>query len=198
MLVKICGITTEAQAREISVFSDFIGYIFYPKSPRNTSIAFPSMHAKKTGVFVNATLSEVIHIAQLEKLQAVQLHGQESPDYCAALQSQLTVIKSFGIHEDFDFSVLEKYASYVDYFLFDTYTLLHGGSGRSFNWSLLQRYQLDIPFFLSGGLRPDSLEVLQQFKHPQWIGIDLNSGFETQPGIKNIEHIKSFIDAFNV
>lgn len=195
MFVKVCGITSAKQARELSEITDYIGFIFYPKSPRHTSIAFPSMGAKKTGVFVNESLQTVIRTAQQEKLHAVQLHGNEAPEYCAALQPQITVIKSFGIDERFDFNSLVSYVPFVDFFLFDTFTATHGGSGRSFDWSLLSAYQLDVPFLLSGGLHPASLEDLKQFSHPKWKGIDLNSGFETAPGIKNTEQLKTFIHA---
>lgn len=195
MFVKVCGITSAEQAHELSEITDFIGFIFYAKSPRYTTAAYPSMGAKKTGVFVNETLQTVIRTAQQEKLHVIQLHGNETPEYCAALQPQITVIKSFGIDDRFDFSSLEPYVPFVDYFLFDTFTLAHGGSGRSFDWTLLSAYTLDTPFILSGGLHPESLENLKHFSHPKWIGIDLNSGFETAPGIKNIEQLTSFIHA---
>lgn len=195
MFVKVCGITSAAQAQELSEITDFVGFIFHSKSPRYTTRAYPSMGAKKTGVFVNESLQAVIRTAQLEKLQAVQLHGNESPEYCAALQAQVTVIKSFGIDERFNFASLKDYAPFVDFFLFDTFTKAHGGSGRSFDWTLLSAYKLDVPFFLSGGLHPESLEKLKAFTHPKWKGIDLNSGFETAPGIKNIDQLTTFIHA---
>lgn len=195
MNIKVCGITDYSQAIEISRFVDYIGFIFYPPSPRHTENSFPSVSARKTGVFVNLPLKELIRTTQLEKLQAVQLHGDESPEYCAAL-NQLIVIKSFGIHDDFDFDALRAYVPFVDYFLFDTKTPTYGGSGTSFNWEKLREYQLDTPFFLSGGLCPESLEDLQEFSHPRFHGIDLNSGFEVAPGIKNIDALKTFIHEF--
>lgn len=196
MIVKVCGITNEAQASAISEFTDFIGFIFYPKSKRYTPNSFPSMAAKKTGVFVNTPIQEVIRMAILEKLQVVQLHGDESPEFCAALQAQIPVIKSFGIDADFDFEQLKAYESSVDYFLFDTKTSSYGGSGKSFDWGLLDRYEGKTPFFLSGGIHPELLGEIKKISHPQLIGIDLNSGFELNPGIKTIELLKHFIHEY--
>lgn len=195
MLVKVCGITTAEQAAEISKLVDYVGFIFYSKSTRYTSQSFPSMRARKTGVFVNSPIQEVIRTAQLEKLDAVQLHGNESPEYCAALEKQVTIIKAFGIDSETDFLSFAPYESVVDYFLFDTKTSAHGGSGLSFDWSLLDNYSLQTPFLLSGGLKPELLQEIQQIHHPKLIGIDLNSGFELAPGIKDTVLLKSFIDA---
>lgn len=196
MKIKVCGITTSEQALEISALVDYIGFIFHPKSRRYTANSFPSLHAKKTGVFVNLPIKDVIRTAKLEKLDAVQLHGGEPPEYCAALQ-QLTVIKSFGVDASFDFSELRNYEPYVDYFLFDTKTELHGGSGKKFNWELLNNYQLETPFFLSGGIRPEMLPEILELNHSKLAGIDLNSGFEKSPGIKNLQLLKQFIHELN-
>lgn len=196
MKIKVCGITTAEQANRVSKMSDYIGFIFYAESLRCTPTSFPVSKGIKTGVFVNESLQEIIHISQMEKLDAVQLHGNETPEYCASLR-QLTVIKAFGIDEDFDFQSLENYSEHVDYFLFDTKTPGHGGSGKTFDWNILNKYNLNTPFFLSGGLNPNSIEQLKEFKHPMLYGIDLNSGFEVEPGLKNIELIKTFIDAYN-
>jgi len=119
----------------------------------------------------------------------VQLHGYENPEFCEALKKRVTVLKAFGIEEDFDFEQLEPYVGNVDYFLFDTKTSKHGGSGQAFNWGILDKYILDVPFFLSGGLSPDNIEQVLTIKHPQFYGVDLNSKFETSPGIKDIEKL---------
>jgi phosphoribosylanthranilate isomerase len=196
MFVKVCGITTPQQAHEISQLVDYVGFIFHPESPRFVSQSYPSMKAKKVGVFVNVPLQELIQTALLEKLDSVQLHGSESPEYCAAIKEQVQVIKSFGVDADFDFDQLIAYEPYVDYFLFDTKTPKHGGSGKQFDWRLLKQYQGATPFILSGGLRPETLPQIQEVNHPKLTGIDLNSGFETQPGIKNLLLLKQFLHDF--
>lgn len=197
MFVKVCGITTPQQAHEISQLVDYVGFIFHPGSPRFVSQSYPSMKAKKVGVFVNVPLQELIQTALLEKLDSVQLHGSESPEYCAAMKEQVQVIKSFGVDADFDFDQLKAYEPYVDYFLFDTKTPKHGGSGKQFDWRLFKQYQGATPFILSGGLRPESLPQIQEVNHPKLTGIDLNSGFETQPGIKNLLLLKQFLHDFH-
>jgi phosphoribosylanthranilate isomerase len=196
MFVKVCGITNPEQAHEISQLVDYVGFIFHPGSPRFVSHSFPSMKAKKVGVFVNVPIQELIQTAILEKLDSVQLHGSEKPEYCAALNNQVIVIKSFGIDESFDFNELKAYEPYVDYFLFDTKTSQYGGSGKQFDWHLLHKYKGSTPFILSGGLRPEIVPQIQEVKHPQLKGVDLNSGFESQPGIKNIFLLKQFLNEF--
>lgn len=196
MFVKVCGITTPEQAHEISQFVDYVGYIFHPGSPRYVSQSFPSMKARKVGVFVNVPLQQLIQTAIYEKLDSVQLHGSEPPEYCAAMQDQVLVIKSFGIDENFDFAQLKAYGNHVDFFLFDTKTPKHGGSGKQFDWRLLKEYEGKTPFILSGGLRPDTLPQIQAVKHSKLAGIDLNSGFESAPGIKNIRLLKQFLHEF--
>jgi phosphoribosylanthranilate isomerase len=198
MFVKVCGITTPEQAHEISRLVDYVGYIFHPDSPRYVSQSFPSMKARKVGVFVDLPLQELIHTTIYEKLDAVQLHGNEAPEYCAALQEQVQVIKSFGIEENFDFEQLKAYENYVDFFLFDTKTPMHGGSGKQFDWHILEAYTGKTSFILSGGLRSESITQIQALNHPKLAGIDLNSGFETTPGIKNVSQLKQFLHAFNI
>ncbi|GAB5418232.1 MAG: phosphoribosylanthranilate isomerase [Crocinitomicaceae bacterium] len=197
MFVKVCGITTPEQAHEISQMVDYVGYIFHPGSPRYVSQSFPSMKARKVGVFVNVPLQQLIQTAIYEKLESVQLHGSEPPEYCAVMQEQVQVIKSFGVDEAFDFGQLENYQNYVDFFLFDTKTPKHGGSGKQFDWRLLKQYTGKTPFILSGGLHPDAIPHIQAIEHPKLAGIDLNSGFESSPGIKNISTLKQFLHEFN-
>ena len=196
MFVKVCGITTHEQAQEISQLVDYIGFIFHPNSPRFVSQSFPSMKAKKVGVFVNVPIQELIQTAILEKLDSVQLHGDESPEYCAALNNQVQVIKSFGVDAGFDFDELNAFEPYVDYFLFDTKTPKYGGSGKQFDWSLLKNYNGTTPFILSGGLHPLALKPIRALKHEKLAGIDLNSGFESEPGTKNISTLKQFLHDF--
>ncbi|MCR9172638.1 MAG: phosphoribosylanthranilate isomerase [bacterium] len=197
MFVKVCGITTPEQANEISSLVDYIGFIFHPNSPRFVAQSYPSMKAKKVGVFVNVPLQELIQTALLEKLESVQLHGDESPEYCAALKGQVQVIKSFGVDEHFNFDQLTAYYDFVDYFLFDTKTPHYGGSGKQFDWEILKNYHGKTPFILSGGLRPQTLPQIRSLNHKNLVGIDLNSGFETAPGIKNISTLKQFLHDFH-
>jgi phosphoribosylanthranilate isomerase len=127
----------------------------------------------------------------------VQLHGDETSELCAELKPHVKVMKAFQIQDDLDFKQLESYLSVVDYFLFDSPTANYGGSGKQFNWQLLKNYNYNIPFFLSGGISEDHIEEIKLLNIPQLIAIDINSKFETEPGLKNIEHIKQFISKLN-
>jgi len=178
----------------------FIGFIFYPKSlryagemPVEVTRCIPE-HIKKVGVFVDAPLDEVQSVFERHRLDLVQLHGTESPEFCYALKRQgIPVVKSFAAVEN----VLLQCASYqqvCDYMLFDTPTIQHGGSGKKFDWSLLQNRQLPLPFFLSGGIGPDDAGQIKQFCHPQLFAVDVNSRFEIQPGLKDIDLLKRFIE----
>jgi phosphoribosylanthranilate isomerase len=149
---------------------------------------------KKVGVFVNETPEKVLEICQNWKLDVVQLHGQESPEYCQQIQaSGVTVFKVFSVDEQFDFKKLEAYSGVCSYFLFDTKGRLPGGTGQKFNWQLLENYHLKVPFFLSGGIDPDDVEAIRSFNHPQLFGIDINSGFEIGPAFKDVEKVQKFI-----
>ncbi|NRA13335.1 MAG: phosphoribosylanthranilate isomerase [Crocinitomicaceae bacterium] len=194
MLIKVCGLKDPEQVAIISKRVDFIGFIFYPKSKRYIDHSLPSLGAKKTGVFVNERAQIVLKTARLEKLDAVQLHGEEQPEECAEIHGQLTVIKSFSIHDEFNFDKLKAYENHVDYFLFDTKSALKGGTGVQFNWGILSNYKDDVPFFLSGGISPDSLEAIRNFKHKSFAGIDLNSRFEIEPGKKDIDLLNTFLN----
>ncbi len=192
--IKVCGMKYADNIAHLNALQpDFMGFIFYPPSKRFVGLDFDKSvlasipkQTIKTGVFVNATEAEVIEFAHLYGMQAVQLHGNESPTFCATIKaSGLTLIKAFGIADDFDWEQLVAYQNVVDYFLWDTKTEIHGGSGKQFNWQLLSKYKLNIPFFLSGGISLDNLAEIKNIKHPQLFGVDLNSKFETQPGIKD-------------
>lgn len=172
---------------------DYMGFIFYPRSPRfvgNELIADVPEHIIRTGVFVDESAEKIKELIGRYRLGTVQLHGSEDPDFCADLKDRVLVIKAFGVDEHFDFGKLASFARKVDYFLFDTKTAGHGGSGKTFDWVVLNRYQLDIPFFLSGGLSPDNIGEVMKITHPQFYGVDLNSRFETEPGLKNIDQLK--------
>jgi len=202
MQIKVCGLKEPENILSVeSLAPDYMGFIFYGNSPRFvgnlppktlSNIATP-IH--KTAVFVNEGAATVDALIDQYKFDAVQLHGSESPDFCRYYKKKVKVIKAFGVDSMFDFSLLNQYLNKTDFFLFDTKTDTHGGSGKTFDWSALNNYELDVPFFLSGGLSPDNLEEVTKITHPQFYGVDLNSKFEVSPGIKNIEKLKK---AFNI
>lgn len=172
---------------------DYMGFICYQQSPRYMA-AIPHIdvpeNITKTGVFVNESAEKINELIDKYNFDAIQLHGSESPEFSESFMDKVVVIKAFGIDQDFDFGTLEPYEVSVDYFLFDTKTEKHGGSGQTFDWSLLDQYKMDIPFFLSGGLSLENLEEVKKIDHPQFYGVDLNSKFETEPGLKDINKLK--------
>lgn len=202
--LKICGMKLPDNIQAITALDpDYLGFIFYRASSRFIDGLTPSFVkslpgiSRKMGVFVNEELNKVAQLAVLYGLNAVQLHGQEPVKYCIALRGLLAdagiqIVKAFGIDENFDFSALNAYANVVDYFLFDTQTPSHGGSGKTFDWSLLEGYKLDKPYFLSGGIGPESVSQLKQINDPRLYAIDVNSRFELAPGLKDIDKLRDF------
>ncbi len=179
---------------------DMLGYIFYEPSRRfvgeHPEAALFEASKPKVAVFVDENAFEILALAKNFNFEFVQLHGKENPKTCALLRKQgLTVIKAFSVDESFRFDTTKAYEKEVDYFLFDTKTPLHGGSGKKFNWEILNRYKGYKPFFLSGGIGPDDAADIKKIDHPKLTGVDLNSGFEDEPGLKNIEKLKKFIEA---
>ena len=174
---------------------DWIGMIFWPKSKRYVA-EVPSYlpeHLKKVGVFVDSTLDDILQHISDYQLDIIQLHGQESPDFAKALKPH-TIIKAFNIEKADDLLQTEKYKGIADYFLFDTKGKMAGGNGQKFDWSVLTAYQGKTPFLLSGGIGPEDAESVKSFHHPRCIGIDLNSRFESEPGFKDINQLKTFIN----
>lgn len=197
MKVKVCGLRNAENIKAVAALGpDYIGLIRYERSPRYVSdldaagLNDIAETILKTGVFVNESSELVKQTIDNYGLNVIQLHGNESADFAAAFKNKVVVLKAFGVDENFDFQTLENYVDSVDFFLFDTKTLAHGGSGLSFDWSILNSYNLDVPFFLSGGLSLDNLHEIARIKHPQFYGVDLNSRFETSPGMKDIEKLK--------
>lgn len=187
--LKICGMRDAANIQAVAELRpDYIGFIFYEKSPRFVGEEFmirdPKLNA--VGVFVNESTQKI-----LEKgLKIVQLHGDETPSQVDELKDKgLTVIKAFSIDDDFDFARTRSFNA--DYFLFDTKGKYYGGNAKTFNWNKLKEYHQEVPFFLSGGLNADNLKDLYLLKGMNLHAIDLNSGVEDKPGVKNIEKIKS-------
>ena len=201
--IKVCGMRETENIRQLAECRpDFMGMVFYPKSPRFAGdvpgermlASFPESIIK-TGVFVDADLSFMYSKTQMFGLQAVQLHGYESPEICNQLMLKgLMVIKAFRINEHTDFSGMANYLACTNFFLFDTASDIPGGSGKGFNWELLDKYQLAHPFFLSGGIGPEDAERIISLNHKALSGVDINSRFETEPGVKDIKKVKDFID----
>ena len=196
-LIKICGMTEAENIRQVEELGvDLIGFIFYPYSPRCVCElpAYLPLRAGRVGVFVNEHKENVLMYADRFGLEYVQLHGNETPDYCHAIQnSGLHVIKTFSIATGKDLAAISSYEGLCNYYLFDTKCPQFGGSGNQFDWSLLQRYRGTTPFLLSGGLNLYSAKAIRQFRHPRFAGIDLNSRFEIRPGVKDVERIRQFI-----
>jgi len=202
MKIKVCGMRSLENIDELMRLKpDYMGLIFYAKSPRYVGdLQMTDLHnipdnVIKTGVFVNEDIAVINSLINQLGLGAVQLHGSESPGICHQLRSKAIVIKAFGVDQNFDFEHLTNYADSVDYFLFDTKTDAHGGSGQIFNWQVLTNYKLDVPFFLSGGLSLENIENIKHIKHPDFYGVDLNSRFEIEPGLKDIDKLR---EAFNL
>lgn len=196
MITKVCGMRDAQNIRDVeSLGVDWIGMIFWPKSKRYVA-EVPSYlpeHLKKVGVFVDSTLDDILQHISDYQLDIIQLHGQESPDFAKALKPH-TIIKAFNIEKADDLLQTEKYKGIADYFLFDTKGKMVGGNGQKFDWSVLTAYQGKTPFLLSGGIGPEDAESVRSFHHPRCIGIDLNSRFESEPGFKDINQLKTFIN----
>ena len=197
-IVKVCGMTDAANIRQVeSLGVDLLGFIFYPRSPRCVCSLpdYLPTRARRVGVFVNATQDEVVQQAARFGLHYIQLHGHESPDYCRSLHATcgLPLIKAFAISDVSDMQATSAYEGICSYFLFDTKCQAYGGSGRTFNWELLQHYEGQTSFLLSGGIGPTSAPDLCDLRHPLLAGIDLNSRFETSAGIKDVERLRLFL-----
>jgi phosphoribosylanthranilate isomerase len=176
---------------------EMLGFIFYPKSPRYVvgkiepaEIAKLPAQIQKVGVFVNASKNEIRLFANTYQLNTLQLHGNETAKLCCELKAEgFTILKAFNLNNENDY---ETYTPYCNYFLFDTPSAQHGGTGQKFDWALLENYIGTIPFLLSGGIGPEDADVIKNIDHPQFAGIDINSKFEMEPGVKDIELIKRF------
>lgn len=205
MKLKVCGMKHEDNIQSIAELQpDYMGFIFYAKSKRNFENYIPklSKEMKKTGVFVNMPVAEIIEKIEQHDLQAVQLHGDESVAEIKELKSEkpnIEILKVFGIKDEFDFSTLEDYEDEVDYFLFDTKGKERGGNGEKFDWSVLKKYHLETPFFLSGGISSDDIDAIKEITNSGLpiYGLDINSKFEIEPGLKNIEAVRRFKNNLN-
>ena len=200
--VKVCGMRDAENIREVEALGiDMMGFIFYPKSSRYVSArpAYLPQKCKRVGVFVDEDIENIKKIADDYALDFIQLHGHESPDFIRMLKFKVSgfrfqVIKAFNIAIKEDLDATTPYEGLVDYFLFDTKGPSVGGNGEKFDWSVLEAYNGDTPFLLSGGIGPDDAERILDYHHPKCIGIDLNSRFEIEPGIKDITKLKTFLN----
>jgi phosphoribosylanthranilate isomerase len=201
MKIKVCGLRESENINAVAALGpDYVGFICYNLSPRfivelpaDIAADLPS-NIQKTGVFVNEAAETIHSLIAKYGFNVIQLHGDESPEFSNSFRGKVTVFKAFGIDENFDFSQLNNYVNNVDYFLFDTKTKGYGGSGKTFDWAILNNYKLDVPFFLSGGISLDNLGEITKINHPQFYGVDLNSRFETAPGVKDIGKLKQAFD----
>lgn len=198
LLIKVCGMTEAENIRRVEQLGvDLMGFIFYPKSPRCLCRmpGYLPACARRVGVFVNESKENVLMYADRFSLDYLQLHGNESPEYCRSLRrAGIRLIKAFAVAQPRDLLAASAYNGLCDYYLFDTKTPQYGGSGNRFDWNLLHRYDGPTPFLLSGGIHPYSAEAIREFHHPRLAGIDLNSRFETAPGIKDTERIADFLN----
>lgn len=202
MLVKVCGMREPENIEKVAQLGvDMMGFIFYPKSPRFASQSVARTAADKNvcrvGVFVNDSSGLISDKIHLFDLNAVQLHGNESRELCELLHKQnglLKVIKAISVSTAGDILKCKEYVGAVDYFLFDTKCKTVGGSGQQFDWQVLENYDGDVPFILSGGIGPEDVERVRNFHHPKCIGIDLNSKFELKPGLKDVKKLNTFLE----
>lgn len=202
MIIKVCGMKDPSNMKKvIELGIDWMGMVFYGKSPRyifSGNHRLPEVKlisgVKRVGVFVNEEPKEILRLAEEYKLDIIQLHGTESPATCKYLQSGgLKVIKAFPVFAKEDLEKQAGYSGTCDYYLFDTKCDVYGGSGKSFDWPLLAHYKEGTPFILSGGIHPESADAINRIKHPLLAGIDLNSRFESAPGIKDTGLLSRFI-----
>ena len=207
LLVKVCGMRDAATLADIAALEpDFLGFIFAPKSPRFVGEVLAPERVQalpptiwKVGVFVNEITENILATAHRFGLAAVQLHGQETPAQCEELnEAGLLVMKAFSVGEAVDFKILLPYVPYCDYFLFDTKGAAPGGNGAIFDWNLLSVYNLPVPYFLAGGLGPEHAAELAALRLPGLAGVDLNSSFETAPGVKDAGRLGEMLRALRL
>lgn len=207
MRIKVCGMTQADQVMQLDEMGvEFAGFIFYPKSPRYVYRFMPRPEIKKikgkainkVGVFVNAPIEEVLETVDDCGLYIVQLHGDETPKYCEKIANYVTVIKAFRLREEDNVLwKIKDYQEIADMFLFDTEGAGYGGTGKKFDWKLISDLNIRKPFFLSGGIEPEDTDRLKEFTSTpvakDLFSLDVNSKFESSPGVKDIEKLRTFI-----
>jgi phosphoribosylanthranilate isomerase len=206
MRIKVCGMTMVEQVEALpEMGATFAGFIFYPKSPRYvfrhlTSAQIKKMNTiNKVGVFVNASVEEVLLMVDECRLHMVQLHGDESPKYCERIADYVSVVKAFRLSDNDSIEwMIRPYMDVCDMFMFDTMGAGYGGTGKKFDWNILKGSSIGKPFFLSGGIQPEDTDALKDFQHEPvskaMFAIDINSRFETSPGVKDLKKVQDFIN----
>jgi phosphoribosylanthranilate isomerase len=204
MLIKLCGIKTKNNVKDLqNIPLDMVGLNFYPNSIRYVEDS-PAMtklmdtipkRIQKVGVFVNEDIEEILWRICSFDLDIVQLHGAESPEYCKKIKAEIKVIKVFSVGKEFDFSACQPYEAECDYFLFDTQSEDHGGSGKQFDWQLMKAYPLKTPYFLSGGISLADVDRIKSIDDDRCVGVDINSQFEFAPANKNMSNVFDFVKA---
>lgn len=209
MRVKVCGMTLPEQLEQLGGLGvTFAGFIFYPKSPRyvfkhmTTTQIRKENNVNKVGVFVNASIEEVLHMVDECRLHMVQLHGDETPKYCEKIADYVSVVKAFRVSENDNIEwMIKHYMDVCDMFMFDTMGAGYGGTGKKFNWNMLKDASIGKPFFLSGGIEPGDEEQLKAFTElpvgKALFAVDINSKFEVSPGIKDMDKVKAFVANLN-
>jgi phosphoribosylanthranilate isomerase len=210
--IKVCGMREAANIQAVGFLPiHFMGFIFYEKSSRYVTDDIDTVSTcpedlTRVGVFVDADIDFVLEKIDKHELNAVQLHGKEAPQYLADFSTKLKaklkmeaindleIIKAFSVDKHFDFNILKPYIGLVNYFLFDTKTQQHGGSGQKFDWSILENYDLDIPFLLAGGISEQDVDLVKSLNINQLYGLDLNSKFEIKPALKDVEKLRKFVN----
>jgi len=209
MQLKVCGLKSPENIKQIAELNlDYMGFIFVKKSKRfvgkdltKKMLTDIPKQISKVAVFVNERSEDILWTLKdyESEFNFIQCHGDETPEYCRDLKKLgFGIIKAFQMDEEFDFSQLKSYEDMVDYYLFDTSSKNYGGSGKKFDWELLNKYQGSKPFFLSGGITVNDAKSIQDLNHPQLSAVDINSGFEDEPGLKNVELVKNFSKDLNL
>lgn len=205
MRIKVCGMTQIEQVEQLPDLGvTFAGFIFYPKSPRYVFRHLTSSQIRKVnninkvGVFVNASIEEVLLMVDECRLHMVQLHGDESPKYCERIADYVSVVKAFRLSDNDSIDwMTNPYQDFSDMFMFDTMGAGYGGTGKKFDWNLLKGSNIGKPFFLSGGIQPEDTKALKEFTDDPvakaLFAIDINSKFESSPGIKDMEKVAKFV-----
>ena len=201
MNIKVCGITQLKQLQQLEGLNiDFAGLIFYKDSPRymgdkidKAALKNSDFDLKKVGVFVNPEMIDVLDAIDEYGLDVVQLHGNESAEMCDDLSGEVEVIKAFSVDAKSNIDeMIAEYDAVCDYYLFDTAGKDPGGNGEKFDWKILTKAKIEKPFFISGGISVDDIAALKKFKHPDFFGVDVNSRFEKEPGVKDMALVLQF------